>query len=172
MKRIMLAAVLALGLAGCAGPNPGTAASSLGTVYTESDITAVTNEFSGLAGWDVSRQDMVMYLAQVPTIFEVLSRHGVDTSPERRVELANQVSADNFGGVPAETMLPGTVDVIAAIQLADELQQLAQVNPDVNNQIFELLRAPHTYVNPRYAVTSPNGLMPSATFGDVLTPEQ
>ncbi len=171
MKRILLAVGLVLGLSACSGPAPGVAVESLGTTYSEEQITTVVNEAGPLFSQDVSRANIVASLSASPAVFEVLAKNGVDTSVEAREELVAGLLEEYLGGLPIEDIDPATVDLLAQIQYYNTFESLQQVNPDVGPLIDELLKAPNTFVNPRYFYTSPEGLIFVQAYGDVVRPE-
>lgn len=154
-------------LGACAADNPGTAVESLGTRYSEADVTVVADQLGKLFGQPLPRNAVVQTLAQTEPMLELADSVGMTVTQEQLDSVAEMFMS------PASTIDPSTLSeatkrVLAASAVSQPLGQVVAGQEDLYDQFVQMQQPPYTVVNPRYFVSGQDGLEPAGLLADTF----
>lgn len=167
----ILKAVAALGLAtslAACSAHPGAAVKTGGKTYSEDQITTVVDQYGQMFGQAVSRDDVVVYLAEGPIYGAVAAKHKVAVSDAQvREAIASTQKSGGLAALP-RNLDPGTLDILRIQLETNRIQSLGLSSSQLNKELRAAATGARIQVSPRYGSVNAQGVANQTTLADVL----
>lgn len=163
-----------LGMGACSA-HPGAAVVSSSGSYSNEEVAQAAQQMSVLSGGQqISDSQIRSQLVNLPLLEAAGASVGAEVSDEQIDQIAARAS-EQLGDQSLGTLGPATRATVKSILLTQNLNQVAQANPEVVQQLNQVIAqardSSDVRVNPRFVQPSLGGAQGTTTpmFGDAVS---